>query len=90
MLPLPTARPSPAASAQRRPASGKPVAGLGTAASRRAGTGAAVTGPDVEPDVLPDRYGVLVVGRRVEVFAAADRPAGRTRTFTSALGVASG
>ena len=33
-------------------AAAEPVAGLGTEASIWPGTGAAVTGPDVEPDVL--------------------------------------
>ena len=68
-------------------AAAEPVAGLGTEASRRPRSGAAVAGPDVAPDVLPTAgSGAHDVGRRVEVLAAAVRPADRTRTFTLALG----
>lgn len=63
------------------------AAGLQTEASSRSGTGAAVSGVDVEPGVLPPAgSGVHVVGRRVEVLAAGDRSSGRTRTFAPALG----
>ena len=43
------------------------VAGLGTKASMWSGTSAAVTGPDVESDVVP------TAGSGVQVLAAADR-----------------
>ena len=59
-----------------------PVARLRTWASIRSGTGAAVSGPDVEPDVLPTAAAGAYVGRRFEVLAEADR----TRTFTPSLG----
>ena len=77
-LVAPLGRPTLAAGA----ASAEPVADLGTEASRRSGTGAAVTGPDVEPDVLPTAAAGAHVGRRVEVLAAADG----VGTFTPALG----
>ena len=48
------------------------VAGLGTEASIWSGTRAAVTGPDVEPDIVPS------ADSGVQVVAAADR----SRAFT--------
>ena len=62
-------------------AAAEPVAGFGTEASIRAGTGAAVTGSDVDPDVLATAA-AGDVGQRVEVLAAAERG----RTFAPALG----
>ena len=59
-------------------ASAEPV--VGTEAFRRSGTGAAVTGPDVEPDILPPAGAGAHVGARV--LAAADG----VGTFTPALG----
>ena len=58
------------------------IAGLGTEASIWSGTGAAVTGPDVEPVVVP------TAGSGVEVLAAADR----SRAFTASppAGLAAG
>ena len=52
----------------------EPVAGLGTEASTWSGTGAAVTGPDLGPDIVP------ITGPGVQVLAAADR---RSRAFTA-------
>ena len=49
-----------------------PPAGVKAEASSRPGTGAAVTGPDVEPDVVP------TAGAGVQVLAAA----ARSRAFT--------
>ena len=49
-----------------------PPAGVEAEASSRPGTGAAVTGPDVEPDVVP------TAGAGVQVLAAA----ARSRAFT--------
>ena len=49
-----------------------PAAGVEAAASSRPGTGAAVTGPDGEPDVVP------TAGAGVQVLAAA----ARSRAFT--------
>ena len=64
-------------------AAAAPAARLRTRrASIRSGTGAAVSGPAVESDVLPAAGAVAYVGRRVEVLAAADR----TRSFTPLLG----
>ena len=57
--------------------SAEPV--VGTEAFRRSGTGAAVTGPDVEPDIPPAGPGAHVGAR---VLAAADG----VGTFTPALG----
>ena len=62
-------------------AAAEPVAGLGTEASIWSGTGAAVTGPAGEPDVLATAA-AGDVGQRVEVLAAAERG----RTFAPALG----
>ena len=62
-------------------AAAEPVAGLGTEASIRSGTGAAITGSDVDPDVLATAA-AGDVGQRVEVLAAAERG----RTFAPALG----
>ena len=50
-----------------------PPAGVEAEASSRPGTGAAVTGPDVEPDVVP------TAGSGVQVLAAAHR----SRAFTA-------
>ena len=50
-----------------------PAAGVEAEASSRPGTGAAVTGPDLEPDIVPS------TGSVVQVLAAADR----SRTFTA-------
>ena len=57
------------------------AAGVEVEASSRPGTGAAVTGPDVESDVL-GTASAGDVGQRVEVLAAA----ARGRTFAPALG----
>ena len=62
-------------------AAAEPAAGLGTEASRRPRTGAAVTGPDVAPDV-PATAAAGDVGQRVEVLAAA----ARGKTFTPSRG----
>ena len=58
-----------------------PAAVVEAEASSRPGTGAAVTGPDVESDVLVTAS-AGDVGQRVEVLAAA----ARGRTFASAPG----
>ena len=50
----------------------EPAAGVEAEASSRPGTGAAVTGPDVEPDIVP------TAGAGVQVLAAA----ARSRAFT--------
>ena len=62
-------------------AAAEAAAGLRPEASSRPRTAAAVTGPDVEPDVLATAVAVDV-GQRVEVIAAAERG----RTFASAPG----
>ena len=54
-------------------AAAEPVGGLAMEASIWSGTGAAVTGPDIEPDVVPTD------GSGVQVLAAADR----SRAFTA-------
>ena len=54
-------------------ASAEPVAGLGPEASRKSGTGAAVTGPDADLAVVPPAGPGAHVSRRVEVLPAADR-----------------
>ena len=74
-LVAPLGRPTLAAAGA---ASAEPV--VGTEAFRRSGTGAAVTGPDVEPDILPPAGAGAHVGARV--LAAADG----VGTFTPALG----
>ena len=50
-----------------------PAAGVEAETSSRPGTGAPVTGPDVEPDIVP------TTGSGVQVLAAADR----SRAFTT-------
>ena len=66
-------------------ATAEPIAGVGTEASSRPGTGAAaVTGPDVEPDIVP------TAGPGAQVLAAADRARAFTASPSPPAGLAAG
>ena len=67
-------------------ASAEPVAGLGTEASIWSGTGAAGTGSDVEPDIVPTAGS----GVQVQVLAAAGRPRAFTASPSPPAGLVAG